>query len=73
MLTALRHCPSCDMEREFEQPPCVDGHGQDCPEWLCVECGLAMVAEFDLESGEAVQFAIAHEHTAHEHQVERAA
>jgi hypothetical protein len=25
-----------------EQPPCLDGH-DDCPEWACTECGLAIV------------------------------
>ncbi len=40
-------CPSCDGDREFVQPPCVDGHtedGGDCPEWACVDCGSAVVA-----------------------------
>ena len=39
-------CPSCDGDREFVQPPCVDGHtddGGECPEWLCVDCGAALV------------------------------
>jgi hypothetical protein len=25
-----------------EQPPCLDGH-DDCPEWVCTECGTAIV------------------------------
>jgi hypothetical protein len=40
------HCPACDDERTFEQPPCVDGHtddGGDCPEWLCTGCGTALL------------------------------
>ncbi|QFG20704.1 hypothetical protein [Actinomadura sp. WMMB 499] len=28
----------------FEQPPCSDGHGSDCPERACVECGAAVLA-----------------------------
>ncbi len=39
-------CPSCDGDREFVQPPCVDGHTEDggeCPEWACAECGGAFV------------------------------
>lgn len=42
-------CPSCGDEREFEQPPCGEGHGGDCPERSCVSCGHAFVTEFDLE------------------------
>ncbi|WP_067893405.1 hypothetical protein [Actinomadura chibensis] len=26
----------------FEQPPCPDGHGEECPERACVECGSAV-------------------------------
>ena len=39
-------CPSCDGDREFVQPPCVDGHTEDggeCPEWACADCGAAVV------------------------------
>ena len=39
-------CPSCDGDREFVQPPCVDGHtegGDECPEWACADCGTAVV------------------------------
>ncbi|HEU5033647.1 MAG TPA: hypothetical protein VFT62_02705 [Mycobacteriales bacterium] len=38
-----RHCFLCGDERVVEQPPCLDGH-EDCPEWVCVECGTAIVA-----------------------------
>lgn len=48
-VTTWQDCPSCGEEREFEQPPCGDGHGDDCPERSCVSCGHALVAEFDLE------------------------
>jgi len=37
------HCVGCRGEREFEQPPCVDGHDLDCPELACVDCGMALV------------------------------
>jgi len=37
-----RHCPGCRAERVVEQPPCEDGH-VDCPEWVCTECGTAIV------------------------------
>jgi hypothetical protein len=40
-------CPTCGEDTDFEQPPCADGHtedGGDCPEWVCVECGTALLA-----------------------------
>jgi hypothetical protein len=43
LVTALMHCTSCDGERAFEQPDCVDGHGGDCPDWVCAECGAGVV------------------------------
>jgi hypothetical protein len=39
----LLRCPECRDDRTFEQPLCDDGHGVDCPEWLCVECGYGML------------------------------
>ncbi len=36
-------CPTCARPRLFEQPPCSDGHGVDCPERACVECGTALI------------------------------
>lgn len=39
-------CPSCDDERDFVQPTCLDGHTEDggeCPEWACLDCGTALV------------------------------
>jgi hypothetical protein len=38
-----RFCPECADERPFEQPECLDGHGADCPERACVECGTAIL------------------------------
>jgi hypothetical protein len=35
-------CPECREESAFEQPPCTEGHGLDCPEWFCVTCGSAV-------------------------------
>jgi len=35
-------CPECRDESVFEQPPCSEGHGADCPEWFCVTCGYAI-------------------------------
>jgi hypothetical protein len=39
----LLPCPECRDEREFEQPLCEDGHGVDCPEWMCADCGYALL------------------------------
>jgi DNA-directed RNA polymerase subunit RPC12/RpoP len=39
----IRQCSACGDERSFEQPPCVEGHGEDCPELACVECGMAII------------------------------
>lgn len=42
-------CPECRDESPFEQPPCEDEHGGDCPEWFCVSCGFAMFAGQQIE------------------------
>ncbi|GAA4628940.1 hypothetical protein GCM10023196_047460 [Actinoallomurus vinaceus] len=42
-MALTRHCSACGGERRFEQPPCADGHGADCPEWACVDCGMAIL------------------------------
>ncbi len=44
MLTDVRPCPDCGDDRAFVQPPCVDDHGNDCPEWACADCGAAFWA-----------------------------
>lgn len=44
-------CPGCRDERAFEQPPCMDGHGVDCPEWVCVDCGTALLVGIPLPRG----------------------
>lgn len=36
-------CPECREPRVFEQPPCADGHGADCPDLACCVCGTAVV------------------------------
>jgi hypothetical protein len=42
------YCSTCGDERDFEQPPCPDGHGSDCPERACTACGTAVLAGFPL-------------------------
>lgn len=39
------YCPECAQHEAFEQPPCTDGHGADCPEWLCLTCGTAVLID----------------------------
>jgi hypothetical protein len=42
-MTRLKlHCDVCAKLRPFEQPPCVEGHGSDCPDWACTGCGSAV-------------------------------
>ena len=36
-------CVECTDELVFEVPPCEDGHGEDCLDLACVECGHAVV------------------------------
>jgi hypothetical protein len=55
MTVGLRHCTICALERFFEQPPCLDEHDPDCPEWVCVECGAALlVGVLDAAAGARV-------------------
>ena len=47
---ALRDCSTCRAQRAFEALVCIDGHGADCPELACVDCGEAvLVGLFDFE------------------------
>jgi hypothetical protein len=46
-LTVL-FCPTCGDERLAEAPPCVEGHGADCPDRACVECGTALLLDAPL-------------------------
>jgi hypothetical protein len=41
-------CPTCGEERLTEVPPCPDGHGDDCPDRACVECGTALLLDVPL-------------------------
>ncbi len=38
-----RWCAECKDDRAFDPPPCEDGHGLDCFDLACVECGHALV------------------------------
>ncbi|MET8358260.1 hypothetical protein [Micromonospora sp. NPDC005171] len=37
------YCDVCEGVALFEAPPCVDGHGTDCPELICTGCGTAVM------------------------------
>ncbi len=43
MSATVRWCSPCGDEQLFEVPPCEDGHGEDCVDLACVECGHAIV------------------------------
>ena len=54
------HCVTCEGETLFEVPPCEDGHGLDCLDLACVDCGFAVVVGvMVLEHGEAPQLVAA--------------
>jgi hypothetical protein len=44
----LLYCPTCARESLAETPPCPDGHGDECPDKACVECGTALVIDAPL-------------------------
>lgn len=50
----MRWCVGCGDERLFELPPCEDGHGDDCLDLACVECGHAIVVGVLAVDGELV-------------------
>jgi heterodisulfide reductase subunit A-like polyferredoxin len=37
-------CSTCGQPMPFEAVDCADGHGEDCPDRVCVSCGLVLVA-----------------------------
>jgi hypothetical protein len=51
---ATYDCPTCRRRQAFEQPPCKDGHGDDCPEWTCVVCGTALWVDLSADAGVGV-------------------
>lgn len=51
----FRWCAGCETDTPFEAPPCEDGHGLECLDLACVECGLALVAGVLLETTPATR------------------
>ena len=43
MQTEIRWCSECADDRRFDSPPCEDGHGENCLDLACAECGHAIV------------------------------
>jgi hypothetical protein len=52
MTEQFRWCAGCDVEQVFMAPPCQDGHGLDCLDLACVECGHAIVVGLLIVNGE---------------------
>ena len=48
MSPELLFCPSCERDCLAETPPCLDGHGDTCPDRACVECGTALLLDAPL-------------------------
>lgn len=44
----ILYCPTCRGERLAETPPCLDGHGDKCPDRACVDCGTALLLDAPL-------------------------
>lgn len=43
LLEQVLFCSVCQEDRLHVGHGCTDGHGADCPELLCVECGFAVI------------------------------
>jgi hypothetical protein len=54
--TTVRFCTTCRADVGFEQPECLDGHGGDCPELVCVACGEAFLVGFGPPEAPARRF-----------------
>lgn len=39
------YCGTCAAETTYERPSCTDGHGDLCAEWVCTDCGTAVIVE----------------------------
>jgi hypothetical protein len=42
LLTGDAACPVCGRGNTLVAPECAEGHGADCPDRLCVACGIAV-------------------------------
>ena len=42
MRVEFRWCSHCSSKTLFEQPPCDDGHGTECLDLACMDCGFGI-------------------------------
>lgn len=45
LLTGDAACPVCGRGNALVAPECAEGHGADCPDRLCVACGIAVFVD----------------------------
>jgi hypothetical protein len=60
MAATDRYCPDCGWDRPFEKHHAIEGSCPDspdgwCPEWLCADCGAAMVIGLAARPADLVQ------------------
>ena len=60
MTETTYQCPTCRRLQLFEQPVCPDGHGAECPDWMCVVCGTALFVDPAFVLGPDVEVVTAH-------------
>lgn len=44
-LIGVADCPVCQRAGTLVAPECIDGHGSDCPDRTCVNCGVALFVD----------------------------
>jgi hypothetical protein len=44
-LIAAADCPLCGHANALVLPDCTEGHGADCPDRVCLDCGSALFVD----------------------------
>jgi hypothetical protein len=44
-LIAAEDCPLCGHSSTLVAPDCSEGHGADCPDRICLDCGTALFVD----------------------------
>lgn len=44
-LIVAEDCPLCGHAGALVAPECAEGHGADCPDRVCVDCGTALFVD----------------------------
>lgn len=44
-LIVAEDCPVCGRGSSFVVPDCTEGHGAECPDRVCVDCGSALFVD----------------------------